>query len=47
MAALRGDHAEAAPLIEATIAEAAAGGHGAAATYAHWAAAILNNGLGR
>ena len=47
MAALRGDHAEAAPLIEATIAEAAAGGHGAAASYAHWAAAILNNGLGR
>jgi DNA-binding CsgD family transcriptional regulator len=47
MASLRGDDAEAAPLIEATIAEAAAGGHGAAATYAHWAAAILNNGLGR
>jgi DNA-binding CsgD family transcriptional regulator len=47
MASLRGDHAEAVPLIEATIAEAAAGGHGAAATYAHWAAAILNNGLGR
>jgi DNA-binding CsgD family transcriptional regulator len=46
MASLRGDHAEAVPLIEATIAEAAAGGHGAAATYAHWAAAILNNGLG-
>jgi DNA-binding CsgD family transcriptional regulator len=47
MASLRGVDAEAAPLIEATIAEAAAGGHGAAATYAHWAAAILNNGLGR
>jgi DNA-binding CsgD family transcriptional regulator len=47
MASLRGDHAEAVPLIEATIAEAAAGGHGAAVTYAHWAAAILNNGLGR
>jgi DNA-binding CsgD family transcriptional regulator/tetratricopeptide (TPR) repeat protein len=47
MASLRGDHAEAAPLIEATIAEAGARGQGIAATYAHWAAAILNNGLGR
>jgi len=47
MASLRGDQAEAAPLIEATIAEAAARGQGIAATYAHWAAAILNNGLGR
>jgi DNA-binding CsgD family transcriptional regulator/tetratricopeptide (TPR) repeat protein len=46
-AALRGDQAEAAPLIEATIAEAEASGQGIAATYAHWAAAILNNGLGR
>jgi DNA-binding CsgD family transcriptional regulator len=46
MASLRGDHAAAVPLIQATIAEAAAGGHGAAATYAHWAAAILYNGLG-
>jgi DNA-binding CsgD family transcriptional regulator len=46
MAALRGDHAEAAPLIEATIAAAAATGQGIAATYAHWASAILNNGLG-
>jgi DNA-binding CsgD family transcriptional regulator/tetratricopeptide (TPR) repeat protein len=47
MASLRGDHAEAAPLIEATIAEAEASGQGIAATYAHWAAAILYNGLGR
>ena len=47
MASLRGDQAEATPLIEATIAEAAARGQGIAATYAHWAAAILNNGLGR
>jgi DNA-binding CsgD family transcriptional regulator len=47
MASLRGDHGEAVPLIEATIAEAAASGQGIAATYAHWAAAILNNGLGR
>jgi DNA-binding CsgD family transcriptional regulator len=47
MASLRGDHAEAAPLIEAAITEAVARGQGIAATYAHWAAAILNNGLGR
>ncbi|MGD0064595.1 MAG: AAA family ATPase, partial [Streptosporangiaceae bacterium] len=47
MASLRGDQAEAAPLIEATIAEATVSGQGIAATYAHWAAAILNNGLGR
>jgi DNA-binding CsgD family transcriptional regulator len=47
MASLRGDQAEATPLIEATIAEASASGQGIAATYAHWAAAILNNGLGR
>ena len=47
MASLRGDHAEAAPLIEVTIAEAEARGQGIAATSAHWAAAILNNGLGR
>jgi DNA-binding CsgD family transcriptional regulator len=46
-ASLRGDQAEAAPLIEATIAEAEASGQGLAATYAHWTAAILNNGLGR
>src|SRR5208282_785798 len=38
---------EVSPLIEATIAEAAAGGQGIAVTYAHWAAAILYNGLGR
>jgi len=47
LASLRGDQAEAAPLIEATIAEATAGGQGIAVTYAHWAAAILANGLGR
>jgi DNA-binding CsgD family transcriptional regulator len=47
MASLRGNQAEAAPLIEATIAEATATGQGIAVTYAHWAAAILNNGLGR
>ncbi|MGO8893475.1 MAG: ATP-binding protein [Streptosporangiaceae bacterium] len=47
LASLRGNQAEAGPLIEATIAEAAAGGQGIAVTYAHWAAAILYNGLGR
>ena len=47
LASLRGNQAEVSPLIEATIAEAAAGGQGIAVTYAHWAAAILYNGLGR
>jgi DNA-binding CsgD family transcriptional regulator len=47
LAALQGDQAEAAPLIEATISEAIAGGRGVAVTYAHWAAAVLANGLGR
>ena len=47
LAALRGNQAEVAPLIEATLAAAEAGGQGGAATYAHWAAAILHNGLGR
>ena len=43
----RGNDAEVTPLIEAIIAEATAGGQGIAVTYAHWAAAILANGLGR
>ena len=47
LASLRGREAEVVPLIEATISEAAAGGQGIAVTYAHWAAAILYNGLGR
>jgi DNA-binding CsgD family transcriptional regulator len=47
LASLRGDQAEAAPLIEATIARAAAGGQGIAVACAHWVAAILANGLGR
>jgi DNA-binding CsgD family transcriptional regulator len=47
LAALRGNQAEVAPLIEATLAAAEAGGQGGAATQAHWAAAILHNGLGR
>jgi DNA-binding CsgD family transcriptional regulator len=47
LASLRGCQAEATPLIEGTIAEATAGGQGIAVAYAHWAAAILANGLGR
>jgi DNA-binding CsgD family transcriptional regulator len=47
LASLRGRQAEAAPLIEGTITEATAGGQGIAVAYAHWAAAILANGLGR
>jgi DNA-binding CsgD family transcriptional regulator len=47
LASVRGNQDEAAPLIEATIAVAPARGQGAAATYAHWVAAILGNGLGR
>jgi hypothetical protein len=47
LASLRGDQAEAAPLIEAAIVRAAAGGQGFAVAYAHWVAAILANGLGR
>jgi DNA-binding CsgD family transcriptional regulator len=46
-AALRGDRAAALPLIEATITEATAAGQGMAVMYAHWAAAILGNGLGQ
>jgi len=47
LASLRGRQAEAAPLIEGTIAQATAGGQGIAVAYAYWAAAILANGLGR
>jgi DNA-binding CsgD family transcriptional regulator len=47
LASLRGRQAEAVSLIEGTIAEATAGGQGIAVAYAHWAAAILANGLGR
>jgi DNA-binding CsgD family transcriptional regulator len=47
LAAVRGNQAEAAPLIEATLEQATAAGQGAAVTWAHWVAAILYNGLGR
>jgi DNA-binding CsgD family transcriptional regulator len=46
LASLQGRPDEAFPLIEDTIAAAEAGGQGIAVAYAHWAAAILNNGLG-
>jgi DNA-binding CsgD family transcriptional regulator len=47
LASLRGSQAEAVPLIEATMAEAAAAGQGIAVAYARWVSAILHNGLGR
>jgi DNA-binding CsgD family transcriptional regulator len=47
LAAMRGNQTELTSLTEATIAAAEAGGQGAAMTCAHWAAAILHNGLGR
>jgi DNA-binding CsgD family transcriptional regulator len=47
LAALRGHQAEAIPLVQAALAEAEAGGHGAAVAAAHWVTAIVHNGLGR
>jgi ATP/maltotriose-dependent transcriptional regulator MalT len=47
LSCLRGDHAQALPLIEATISGAAAGGQRHGVTCAHWSAAVLYNGLGR
>jgi DNA-binding CsgD family transcriptional regulator len=47
LASFRGREAEAAPLIQATLEQAAARGQGAAVTSAHWATAILRNGLSR
>jgi DNA-binding CsgD family transcriptional regulator len=47
LASLRGNQDEAAALIEATLAEAAAAGQGIAVAYANWVAAILANSLGR
>ncbi len=45
--ALQGREAEASALIAHAIRQAAAGGQGLAAIQAHWAAAVLYNGLGR
>ncbi len=47
LAGFRGQEAEASKLIHATISEATAGGQGTAVQYAHWANAVLMNGLGR
>ena len=47
LAAFRGSQDQAVPLIQATLAQAAAAGQGAAVTWAHWVAALLYNGLGR
>jgi tetratricopeptide (TPR) repeat protein len=47
LAASVGRQAEAAPLIRAALEQAPAQGEGAAVTWAHWAAAVLYNGLGR
>jgi DNA-binding CsgD family transcriptional regulator/tetratricopeptide (TPR) repeat protein len=45
--AMRGNEAETISLIERTSEQLASAGQGIAATVAHWAAAILYNGLGR
>jgi len=47
LAGLEGRESEATALIDATIREATAGGQGTAVQYAHWARAVLLNGLGR
>jgi DNA-binding CsgD family transcriptional regulator len=47
LAAFRGREAEARPIIDATITACTAGGEGLGVQGAHWAAAILYNGLGR
>jgi DNA-binding CsgD family transcriptional regulator len=47
LASFLGNQAEAAPLIEGTIAAATAGGQGIAVAYAQWMAAIGYNGLSR
>jgi DNA-binding CsgD family transcriptional regulator len=47
LAAYRGSQAEAAPLIQSTIEQAASEGQGLAVIVANWVAAVLCNGLGR
>jgi DNA-binding CsgD family transcriptional regulator/tetratricopeptide (TPR) repeat protein len=47
LAAFTGPEADASRLIEATIGQATSGGQGTAVQYAHWANAVLMNGLGR
>jgi DNA-binding CsgD family transcriptional regulator len=46
LAALRGDEAEASSLIDATIEDVTRRGEGVGITFAEWANAVLNNGLG-
>jgi DNA-binding CsgD family transcriptional regulator len=46
LCALQGREDETTALIDATLEEAVAGGQGLAATNAHWAGAVLHNGLG-
>jgi DNA-binding CsgD family transcriptional regulator len=47
LVSLRGREAEASAAIAGAIEQAKAGGQGLAASYAHWAAAVLQNGLAR
>jgi DNA-binding CsgD family transcriptional regulator len=47
LAAFRGNHAEAAPLIDSAVEHSVARGQGLAVIVANWVAAILYNGLGR
>jgi hypothetical protein len=47
LASMRGHHATATQLIDATISEAKARGQGIAVARAHWMAAMLHNGLGQ
>jgi DNA-binding CsgD family transcriptional regulator/tetratricopeptide (TPR) repeat protein len=47
LAAYRGREADSAPLIDATIAEATAGGQGTAVQYVRWGRSVVLNGLGR
>jgi DNA-binding CsgD family transcriptional regulator len=46
LAALRGNEVEALAVIDATMADATRRGEGAGITFAEWAKAVLNNGLG-
>jgi DNA-binding CsgD family transcriptional regulator len=47
VAGIRGRDAETTELLDGVITEATAGGQGTAVQYAHWANAVLMNGLGR
>lgn len=47
LAALRGDHARTSALIDATVENMTKRGQGIGVTFAEWANAVLNNGLGR